>query len=145
MRIKQLPIPRMDLPTLISTYHLHLLDLMSWVHSTIKSLFQKGNHWISFWGQIDLWIGKNMQKVIWKKCTSTGESNLIDTIFYDSVTIGPCRIIHTLSSLLKRSIFSTHDRSNFKKWWYINYLNDIICKVNVPGILWILYTLQVGK
>ena len=55
-------------------------------------------------------LGKNVESNM-KKCISTGKSNLTDIIFYDPITTGPCGIIHTLPSLLKRSIFSTRDRS----------------------------------
>lgn len=46
-----------------------------------------------------------------EECTSTGESSLTDKILYNSLTTGPCGIIHTPSSLSKRSIFSKKGES----------------------------------
>lgn len=49
---------------------------------------------------------KKYTEINTEECTSTGESSLTNTILYDSMTTGPCGIIHSLSSLLKRSMFS---------------------------------------
>ena len=48
---------------------------------------------------------KKYTEINTEECTSTGESSLTNTILYDSMN-SPCGIIHSLSSLLKRSMFS---------------------------------------